>query len=253
MGEVAVKETAAVTPVNNKVMAAPTSASYIARILQSIKEDFIAVNEGMDFDFVNIGTWMSIDKKGNFVVKDQDKVVVSEFGDTLDVVVGKGEKRYMLWGEADSPEDGILITAKPTLEEAERQLEEFLEEHPDAKERYCADDIKLTYLAYIVPVFTLSSDEDMPEIYLMAFSQTTTFSWGNYSKNVFLGKFKKIGIPARTAVNQIVTRLTTVEKSSKTNANNSWIGIKFEPVGMFNPEDYKVANMGQGAEEDVPF
>lgn len=252
MSEVQVQEIATVNEgAGAQVSAAPsvTSSNYIVDILQNIKDDFIAVNEGMEFDYVNVGTWLSIDKKGNFVVRDQDKNVLTDFGDKLDVVIGKGEKRYMLWGDSESPEDGILIANKSTLDDATIQLEQFLEEHPEAKEHYNEDSIKLTYLSYLVPVFSLSANEDMPEIYLLAFSQTTTFSWGNFGKNVYLGKFKNVGIPARTPVNRIVTRLITEEKTSKSNANNSWIGIKFEPIGMFNPDDYKVANMG----EETPF
>lgn len=247
--EETVQETTAVVKVENQVAEVPRTANYIVQVLQNIKDDFVNINEGMDFDFVNIGTWLSVDKKGNFVVRDQDKVVLSDFGDTLDVVIGKGEKRYMLWGDSESPEDGVLIAVNQNQEAAIQQLEEFLEAHPEARERYNADSVKLTYLAYLVPIFTLSSGEEMPEIYLMAFSQTTTFSWGNYSKNIFLGKFKNLGIPARTAVNRVVTRLTTVEKTSKTNASTSWIGVKFDPVGMFEPEDYKLANTN----EEVPF
>ena len=56
--------------------------------------------------------------------------------------------------------------------------------------------------------------------------------------NVFRGAYKKIGIPARTGLTSVVTRLSTEEQRSRTDASVSWLAIKFEAMGVFNPEDY---------------
>ena len=224
-----------VTTVNNSVAAVP-GTNYITAMLESIKTDFLAVNEGMDFDFVNIGTWLSIDKKGNFVEKDANDAVIENYGDSMDVVVGYGEKRWTLWGKQESPEEGQLIVAKRDKEEAEQELTAWLEENPEAQCRYDLQSLELRYMAYIVPVVTLHPD-DFPKIYLMSFPLTTTISWGKYAQGIYLGKAKKVMVPARTGVNRVVTRMTTSEKSS---GNNGWIGIDFEAVGLFNPRDYGI-------------
>ena len=63
------------TPVQNNL---PVASNYVTQMLSSIKEDFLAVNSDMDFDFVNIGTWLNISKKGNFVEKDGNDQIVAD-------------------------------------------------------------------------------------------------------------------------------------------------------------------------------
>lgn len=234
----------------NQAIEVPKNQNYITNVLKKIKNDFIEINDGLDFDFVTLGTWLYVSKKGNFITKDSNGDPLVDFGDTLDVVIGKGEQRWMLWGGEKTPEANILIAAKRDKEEAIIDLENFLNEHPDARERYDANSLKFCYIAYLVPVMTLSSNEDIPDIYLMNFSTTNSYAWGNYAKNTYLGQFKQFGIPTRTAVNRIVTRMTTEEKS---NGNNSWIGLKFDPVGIFNPNDYNVANMAKSQSTEEPY
>lgn len=224
-----------VTTVNNSV-AAVASANYITAMLDNIKQDFLVVNEGMDFDYVNIGTWLNISKKGNFVEKDSNDTVIEDYGDSLDVVVGYGEKRWTLWGKKESPEDGQLIVAKRDREEAEQELQAFLEENPEAQTRYDLKSLELRYIAYVVPVVTLQP-EGFPKIYLLSFPKTTTIQWGKYAQGIYLGKGVKAMVPPRTGVNRIVTRMTTVEKGE---GDQAWIGIDFEAVGMFYPQDYGI-------------
>ena len=50
--------------------------------------------------------------------------------------------------------------------------------------------------------------------------------------NVFRGAYKKIGIPARTGLTSVVTRLSTEEQRSRTDASVSWLAIKFEAMGV---------------------
>jgi hypothetical protein len=208
-------------------------SNYISMILEETKRSFVEMNAGLDLDFVRMGDWLVIDSKGNFVEKDDDTV---KYGDNIDVVVGYGEQRYSLWGHEGSPEEGQLIVAEPKREDALAALGEYLAQNPEAAERYSEDDVKLRYMAYVVPVNTLTPD-DFPKIYLMSFSQTDSFGWGRYAMNCFQGKYKALNVPARTAANKVVTRLTTAERKQE---SRKWIGIDFTPVGLFNPADYGV-------------
>lgn len=210
-----------------------TGSNYISMILEETKRGFVEANAGLDLDFVRMGDWLVINSKGNFVEKDDETVV---YGDSIDVVVGYGEQRYSLWGHEDSPEEGQLIVAEPKREDALAALGEYLAQNPEAAERYGEEDVKLRYMAYVVPVQTLTPD-DFPKIYLMSFSQTDSFGWGRFAMNCFQGKYKAVGVPSRTAANKVVTRLTTAERKQD---SRKWIGIDFTPVGLFKPEDYGV-------------
>lgn len=219
----------------NAVATQAVGSNYITLILEDIKRSFVEANEGLDMDFVRMGDWLTIDKKGNFVEAGDNG---ENFGDNIDVVIGFGEKRWSLWGLEKSPEDGQLIVAEKELADAQTQLAQWLEENPQAQERYKLEDLELRYMAYVVPVASLSPD-DFPKVYLMSFSPTATIEYGRWAMGVFQGKAKSMGVPARTGVNRIVTRLSTSEKESRRNSN-SWIGIDFTAVGMFNPEDYGI-------------
>lgn len=232
-GTEAVAENAIVAQ-ETKAVAVVGGGAYITGLLQSVKDDFVAANDGLDMDFVYMGTWLTIDKKGNFVEKDDETV---KYGDNIDVVIGQGEKRWSLWGLEKSPEEGQLIVACKEKEDAQAQLEAWLDENPEARSRYSINDLQLRYMAYVVPVSTLGPD-DFPKIYLMSFAPTVTITWGKYAMKVYQGGYKAIGIPARTGINRIVTRLTTVEKEGK--GNNSYLAIEFEAVGLFKPEEYGI-------------
>ena len=54
---------------------------------------------------------------------------------------------------------------------------------------------------------------------------------------VFQGGFKKAGVKAGTGVTSVVTRISTSEKKGK-DPSISWLGVDFEAMGLFNPEDY---------------
>lgn len=224
--EIAVKEETAI---------ATRGGAYITKLLYKIKEEFVAINEGIELDFVYMGDRLKIDAKGNFVEADDE---TAKFGDNIDVVVGAGQKLFSLWGAKESPEEGKLIVAEDTMEKATEVLDAYLESNPEAADRYGADDIKLRFVTYFVPVEAIASGEEFPQIYLMTFPMTTTIGFGKYAMKLFKGKYKANGIPSNTAVNRVVTRLTTVEK--KGSGNDSYIGIEFEGVGMFNPEEYGI-------------
>lgn len=229
---------------NNEVAAtdkkevAVQNQSYIAAILEETKQGFLEANAGMDFDFVHMGEWLTKNSKGNFVEKEDETV---DYGDSIDVVIGYGEKRYSLWGFDGTPEDGQLIVAEATQEEATEAFHAFLEISPDAAERYSYDDIKLRYMAMVVPVSSLG-DGEFPQIYNVSLSPSDTIIFGRWAMSVYQGKglAKQVGIPRGTGVNRVVTRLKTIERTNRNNASQKWVGIDFEPVGLFNPADYGI-------------
>lgn len=235
-GEKVDTTTGEITPTSAGTTAVAKTAqgsNYISQILEETKRSFVEMNQGLDLDFVRMGDWLTIDSKGNFSEKDDETV---KYGDSLDVVVGYGEQRYSLWGAQDSPEDGQLIVADPDRDKALVALGEWLASNPEAAERYDDSDVKLRYMAYVVPVETLKPD-DFPKIYLMSFSQTDSFGWGKFAMNCFQGKYKAMGIPARTAANKVVIRLETKERKQE---NRKWIGIDFSAVGLFDPKDFGI-------------
>lgn len=211
-----------------------TAPAYITQLLEDLKADFMAANEGLDMDFVYMGTWLIFNKKGVFHEKDNPETA---YGDKVDVVIGQGEKRWSLWGLQDSPEDGQLIVSCKEKEDAEAALAAWLEANPDARTRYDMDSLELRYMAYVVPVASLGNPEDMPKIYIMSYAPTNTIAFGKYAQALYQGNYKNVGIPNRTGVNKVVTRITTADKKGK---NTSWIGLEFQPIGLFNPSDYGI-------------
>jgi len=206
--------------------------NYIAGMLEETKRRFLEINAGMDLDFVRIAQWLKINKKGDFVLRNDEN---ENFGDTLDVIIAQGEQRHLLWGLKKSPEEGELIVAEKTSEDAERILESWLEASPERRERYSIDDINLCYLAYVVPVATLTPG-DMPEIYILSFPQTGTISYGQYAAALMRG-VKSKGIPKWTGIAQVVTRIGTETKKGKA---DEYLSYTFEAVGMFKPEEFGI-------------
>ena len=102
----------AVTTNETKAVAV-ANQSYISRMLEERRQGFMEANAGMDLDYVRMGEWLKLNKKGNFVEKDDESV---SYGQTIDVVVGHGEQRWTLWGKDNTPEKGELITAEKTQE-----------------------------------------------------------------------------------------------------------------------------------------
>lgn len=234
-GTEAVAENAIVQAASTAVATqAPVSTAYITQLLNSVFEDFKQANDGLDLDFVYMGSWLVIDKKGNFIDKDDD---TKKYGDHIDVIIGQGEKRWSLWGLQNSPEDGQLIVACKEKDDAIAQLTAWLEQNPEASERYSVDDLELRYMASVVPVSELGSD-GIPTIYIMSFAPTATISYGKYAMKVFKGGYRAVGIPPRTGLTSVVTRLSTAEFKGK-DPSISWLGIEFEAMGMFNPTDYQ--------------
>lgn len=230
--EEAKEEKAVVNRAEGQLEEAASNASIIQTILESTKQQFLEANAGLDLDFVYIGDWLKVSKKGDFVERDDEDI---NYGDSIDVVIAMGEKRWTLFGEENSPEDGQLLVAEQEQEDAEAALGEWLMTNPEAAERYNADDLELRYVAYVVPVESLTNE--FPQVYLISFPKSTTIGFGKWTMQVFKGKYKDQGVPSKTGINKIVTRMTTVERKGN---NFEWIGIEFDAVGMFNPEEYGI-------------
>lgn len=227
-------ETGTAVAVKEENAIAKVQGAYITQLLHKIKTEFIEVNAGIDLDFVYMGDRLVTDKKGNFVEADDETV---KFGDSIDVVVGAGEKLFSLWGAQDSPENGKLIVAEPTIEKAQEVFNAWIEENPEAADRYEIDDIDLRFVVYFVPVASLKEGE-FPQIYLMTFPKTATIAFGKYGMKLFSGKYKANGIPTGSAVNRVVTRITTKDQKSRSDASVSYIALEFEGIGMFDPKEY---------------
>jgi hypothetical protein len=223
---------------NEVVQAKAPNQSYVAMILEEERRGFLEANEGMDFDYVRMGDWLKMDKKGNFVERDNEDV---NYGDTMDVVVGYGEQRWTLWGHEGTPEDGQIIAMEQKEEEAHAALGNWLELNPEAAERYKHDDIKLRYMAYVVPVDGIkeaSETDDMPPVYLMSFPQGDTIAWGKFAQAAYTGKYKTLGIPRKTGAASVIVRFSSEVRENK--SKESYLGIKFSPVGLFVPADYGI-------------
>lgn len=218
----------------NEVAETKVGTSYVAQLMQQSQKEFLEVNAGMDLDYVRVGEWLKLNKKGNYVEAGDEN---TSYGDNIDVVVAQGEQRYMLWGADGSPEKGQIITAEKTREEAEAALGAFLSENPEAASRYNDEDISLRYLAYLVPVATLDAEES-PMIYIFDLPKGDTIGWGKFAKAIFDGKYKTLGVPRKTPINRVVVRFTSEER--KNNSNESYLGTQFAPIGLFDPADYGI-------------
>ena len=216
----------------SEVATTAPKGNYITLMLEGAKARFMEANAGLDLDFVRMGQFLKLNKKGNFVLHTDDTV---SFGDSIDVVIASGEQRHTLWGAKDSPEENEIICMEKTYEEAVEKLEKFLEYTPGAAERYSTSDIKLRYLAYVVFTEDLGG-EDLPDVYLINLAQGDAFGFGNHAKAVFSGDKAK-GVPKGSGVATVVTRLTSEERKVK-DSSDTYLGIKFETVGPFIPSEY---------------
>lgn len=206
--------------------------SYITRVLFSLQQRFLEVNPGMDLDFVNLADVMRLTGLGQFVDKDDESI---NFGTFVDVVIGMGDTRFVLWGPQNTPYEGELIVAHKSRDEAVSLLRDWLEANPEAQEYVTEDLIKINHVAYMVPVEKLGPDVEIPPVYVQFFPQTDVYEYGRYAKNITFGKYKHLGIPAWTSVSSVITRISSTEKRKN---DKKWVGRKFEPVGLFKPEEF---------------
>lgn len=232
------KETTAITnqaPGMTQPPVVLANQAYITKVLTDFKEKFEAANAGLDMDFVRLGQWLCVSKKGNYVERNNkgtpDEV---NYGENLDVIIATGEKLWSLWGIKDSDLDSVLIVGAREKEEAIVAFREWIAANPQYVNDYHEEDIELRYRALVVPIDSINAD-DFPTVYLMSFSPTATISFGQWARDIFIKGDKQAGIPKGTGVNNIVTRLGTKEMAS---GKNEWCGITFQALGMFNPAEY---------------
>lgn len=205
---------------------APAKINFSPAKFSQIKEDFISANASLGLDFVYIGQWLVVNKKGQFVERDAPEV---KYGDSIDVVIGAGEERFTMWGKENSAEKGQLLIAEKTKEEAETKFHELMQNGAILTDDYTLDDIQSRYVAQVIPLSSL--EENSPKIYVLSMSTTAKFAFGKWAYNLFSGKFAADGFPKGTSVQQIITRITTVEKSTD---NFSYITMEFSAVRKIN-------------------
>jgi hypothetical protein len=204
-------------PSNNQV-------PYAVQLLTKMKEDFTAANAGLGLDYVYMGQWLVINKKGQFVERDNPDV---KYGDRIEVVIGMGEERFTLWGKQGSKEQGTLIIAEKTRELAENKFMEIAHTLDDSA-NYAPEDIQSRYLASVIPVDTL--EDEVPKIYLLSMPQTAKLAYGKWAFSLFNGQFAKDGFPRGTSVPSVVTAITTIEKDT---GDFSYVTMEFEAVKKF--------------------
>jgi hypothetical protein len=215
---------------------AVVGANYVELAVRQVMRDFLEINEGLDLDFVRMGDYIRINKKGKFYDSADESNV---FGDHIDVVIIQGEQRYTLWGNEDSPEKGQLVVSHKDEATARAALDEWLQANPDAQQRYSLEDLELRYIAWVVPVTTIGP-ENPPQIYLLSLPTTATIAWGKYALNIVQGRYRTLHVPARTSAKHVVTRVSTEDAKSRRDQSISYLAIKFECLGMFKPEDYGI-------------
>lgn len=204
-----------------------SNVPYAVQLLTKMKEEFIAANVGLGLDYVYIGQWLVINKKGQFVERDNVDV---NYGDRIEVVIGMGEERFTLWGKQHSKEQGNLIIAEKTREDAEARFMEIVHSL-DETANYAPEDIQSRYLASVIPVETI--EDEVPKIYLLSMPQTAKLAYGKWAFNLFNGKYAKEGLPRGTSVPSVVTAITTVEKDA---GDFSYITMEFDAVKKFKPK-----------------
>ena len=211
-----------------------TSKNYAVALFKELLDDFKTVNQEFDMDFVYLTKWLSIDGKGNLVEKSNDEVIHS-YGDKIEVLIAKGEQKFSLWGEEDSPEDGELIVAENTREEAIEVFNSWIENNPHCAQRYNVDMIQSRYIAYVIPVESLK--DDMPKIYALGLAPTAKMAYGEWAVNLFSGAYKSKGMPKRTAISDVVVEISTISKTNKD--KKSYVSLVFKPVEMFDVAKYR--------------
>jgi len=199
-------------------------ASYVGNLIKNAQESFLAANQGFELDFVYMGTWLAVNSKGQFYDKDDESI---NFGDSINVVLGGAEQRFMLWGREGSEQDGQLLVAESSRDAAEERLKSLLEDDP--KMSYTIADIQSRQLLFLVMLDEIKSD--FPTIYQLSLPQTGKIAFGKWALNVYRGAYKKDGFKQGTNLNSIVTNITTVEKR---NGNKNYIGYVFKAESLFD-------------------
>lgn len=174
-------------------------------------EEFKAANENFDMDFVELGTMVKLNAKGQFQSKDDETLIFDE----MKVVILEGKSQFVLWGKEGTPREDELIFAVDDIEEAESRFENLVAEDEVFEEMYEMSDVSKRYIIMFVA-------ED-GELYGMNMPQTSKYEFGTYAKSVFR--------ELKTGVNKVITRMKT---EARTRDKNSWNVVTFELIGKLD-------------------
>ena len=199
-------------------------ASYVGNLIKSMQESFLEANQGFELNFVYMGTWLMVNSKGQFYDKDNEEI---NFGDSINVVLGGAEQRFMLWGKEGSEQDGQLLIAENNKEAAEARLAALSEEQ--ANFDYTMADVQSRQLLFFVMLDDIKSE--FPTIYQLSLPQTGKIAFGKWALNVYRGAHKKDGFGKGTQLSSVVTNITTVEKRK---GNKNYIGYVFKAEAAFD-------------------
>jgi len=172
-------------------------------------KDFKEKNKGFDLDYVDMGTYLKINSKGQFYEADDDKKIY----DSLDAVIVSGEPQFVLWGKEETPEEGKLLISQKTQEEAEEQFEEIAANGSVEMfgQLYDKSDIAQRY------IITFMTAEG--KLYAVNMSKSSKKNFGKYSKSIYLDK--DLGLQ------EVLTRISTVAMSYE---KNHWNAVSFELI-----------------------
>lgn len=176
--------------------------NYAAKI-----EEFKAKNKEFDLDFVDLGTYLRINAKGQLEGKDNPEIKF----DKLEAVFVSGKSRYNLWGEDGTPDEGELFFSAETEEEAKNELEELTANDEVRAELY---DWKKVSKRYIITFVAADGN-----LYAIDMSQTSKYNFANYIKTLFN--------QYNLGMTDVVTEMSTEERKKD---RNTWNVVTFKFV-----------------------
>ena len=176
--------------------------NYAAKI-----EEFKAKNKEFDLDFVDLGTYLRINAKGQLEGKDNPEIKF----DKLEAVLVSGKSRYNLWGEDGTPDEGELLFSAETEEEAKNELEELTANDEVRAELY---DWKKVRKRYIITFVAADGN-----LYAIDMSQTSKYNFANYIKTLFN--------QYNLGMTDVVTEMSTEERKKD---RNTWNVVTFKFV-----------------------
>lgn len=176
--------------------------NYAAKI-----EEFKAKNKEFDLDFVDLGTYLRINAKGQLEGKDNPEIKF----DKLEAVLVSGKSRYNLWGEDGTPDEGELLFSAETEEEAKNELEELTANDEVRAELY---DWKKVSKRYIITFVAADGN-----LYAIDMSQTSKYNFANYIKTLFN--------QYNLGMTDVVTEMSTEERKKD---RNTWNVVTFKFV-----------------------
>lgn len=176
--------------------------NYAAKI-----EEFKAKNKEFDLDFVDLGTYLRINAKGQLEGKDNPEIKF----DKLEAVLVSGRSRYNLWGEDGTPDEGELLFSAETEEEAKNELEELTANDEVRAELY---DWKKVSKRYIITFVAADGN-----LYAIDMSQTSKYNFANYIKTLFN--------QYNLGMTDVVTEMSTEERKKD---RNTWNVVTFKFV-----------------------